>query len=139
MPAPAASIKKKGALSPHFTLSVQCRLASSHILPGCPPCDRLHGHTWTVRAFWSFESLDEHGMGANFRDLKDVLRREVHDRFDHRHLNDLPPFDRVAPTAENLAREVYGLLRERFDPGPRGRLVRVEVWEGPEACAAYED
>jgi len=122
-----------------FTLSVQCRLASSHILPGCPPCDRLHGHTWTVRAFWVFDGLDAHGMGANFRDLKDVLRREVHDRFDHRHLNDTAPFDRVPPTAENLAREVFALLGERFRPGPHGRLKRVEVWEGPEACAAYEE
>ena len=126
-------------MSGNFTLSVQCRLASSHVLPGCPPCDRLHGHTWTVRVFWAFATLDELGMGANFRDLKEVLRREVHERFDHRHLNDIPPFDRVAPTAENLAREVFTLVREHFHPGPRGRLVRVEVWEGPEACAAYEE
>lgn len=122
-----------------FTLSVQCRLASSHVLPGCPPCDRLHGHTWTVRAFWDYGALDEHGMGANFRDLKEVLRREVHERFDHRHLNDIAPFDRVSPTAENLAREVFRILRERFDAGASGRLARVEVWEGPEACAAYQE
>jgi len=122
-----------------FTLSVQCRLASSHVLEGCPPCDRLHGHTWTVRAFWEFGDLDQHGMGANFRDLKDVLRREVHDRFDHRHLNDIPPFDRVPPTAENLAREVFALLREKYRPGAQGRLARVEVWEGPDACAAYSE
>ena len=99
----------------------------------------MHGHTWTVRAFWEFASLDEHGMGANFRDLKDTLRREVHDRFDHRHLNDIAPFDRVPPTAENLAREVFTLLREKHHPGPRGTLARVEVWEGPEACAAYAE
>jgi 6-pyruvoyltetrahydropterin/6-carboxytetrahydropterin synthase len=122
-----------------FTLSVQCRLASSHVLEGCPPCDRLHGHTWTVRAFWEFGGLDQHGMGANFRDLKDVLRREVHDRFDHRHLNDIPPFDRVPPTAENLAREVFTLLCEKYRPGAQGRLARVEVWEGPDACAAYAE
>ncbi len=122
-----------------FTLSVQCRLASSHVLPGCPPCDRLHGHTWTVRAFWEFSGLDEHGMGANFRDLKAMLGREVHDRFDHRHLNDIAPFSTVPPTAENLAREVFTILRERPLPGPRGRLARVEVWEGPEACAAYAE
>jgi len=126
-------------LSPKFTLSVECRLASSHILPGCPPCDRLHGHTWTVRAFWSFAELDENGMGANFRDLKQVLRSDVHDRYDHRHLNELAPFDRVVPTAENLAREVFRILQERMGPGRGGRLARVEVWEGPEACAAYEE
>jgi 6-pyruvoyltetrahydropterin/6-carboxytetrahydropterin synthase len=75
----------------------------------------------------------------NFHNLKDALRREVHDRYDHRHLNDLAPFDKVPPTAENLAREVFIQLRERFRPGAHGQLVRVEVWEGPEACAAYEE
>jgi 6-pyruvoyltetrahydropterin/6-carboxytetrahydropterin synthase len=92
-----------------------------------------------VRAFWSFPALDEHGMGANFRDLKELLGREIHDRYDHRHLNDIEPFDRVPPTAENLAREVFKLLRERFRPPVGGKLVRIEVWEGPEACAAYEE
>jgi 6-pyruvoyltetrahydropterin/6-carboxytetrahydropterin synthase len=92
-----------------------------------------------VRAFWEYLTLDENGMGANFRDLRDVLHREVHARFDHRHLNDIPPFDTRPPTAENLAREVFVLLRERFGPGGRGRLRRVEVWEGPDACATYEE
>jgi len=78
-------------------------------------------------------------MGANFRDLKQVLRTEIHDRFDHRHLNDIAPFDSVPPTAENLAREVFRIVSERFSPGHGGRLLRVEVWEGPEACAAYEE
>lgn len=88
---------------------------------------------------WAFSSLDEHGMGTNFRDLKQILRSEVHDRYDHRHLNDIPPFDRVPPTAENLARQVFLHLNERFSLAPRGRLLRVEVWEGPEACAAYQE
>jgi 6-pyruvoyltetrahydropterin/6-carboxytetrahydropterin synthase len=92
-----------------------------------------------VRAFWEFGGLDEQGMGANFRDLKALLGREIHDRFDHRHLNEIPPFDTVPPTAENLAREVFRILRGRHDADPRGRLARVEVWEGPEACAAYAE
>ena len=128
----------KPPLSETFTLSVQCRLAASHTLPGCPPCDRLHGHTWTVRAFWRYSGLDEGGMGTNFRALKDLLRCEVEERFDHRHLNDVAPFDRVSATTENLAREIWRALSEAFDPGPQGRLVRVEVWEGPESCVAYE-
>jgi 6-pyruvoyltetrahydropterin/6-carboxytetrahydropterin synthase len=122
-----------------FTLSVECRLAASHVLPGCPPCDRMHGHTWTVRAHWAFADLDEHGMGMNFSDLKDALREHVHARYDHRHLNDLPPFAKTPPSAENLAREIFRLLTAGFDAGPRGRLTRVEVWEGPESCAAYEE
>jgi 6-pyruvoyltetrahydropterin/6-carboxytetrahydropterin synthase len=79
------------------------------------------------------------GMGANFHVLKDVLYAEVREKFDHRHLNDIPPFDHVAPTAENLAREAFRLLRGAFDPGPGGYLSRVEVWESPETCAVYEE
>jgi 6-pyruvoyltetrahydropterin/6-carboxytetrahydropterin synthase len=78
-------------------------------------------------------------MGVNFRVLKDALREHVHSRYDHRHLNDIAPFDRVAPTAENLAREIFGVLSSHFAVGPHGRLARVEVWEGPESCAAYEE
>lgn len=92
-----------------------------------------------MRAFWVFSGLDENGMGSNFRDLKQVLRTEIHDRYDHRHLNDIEPFDSVPPTAENLAREVFRVVSERFRPASGGKLVRVEVWEGPEACAAYEE
>jgi 6-pyruvoyltetrahydropterin/6-carboxytetrahydropterin synthase len=131
--------ERERTMSGTFTLSVQCRLAASHVLPGCPPCDRLHGHTWTVRAFWTFAGLDASGMGANFRDLKEALREQVRARYDHRHLNDIPPFDTSPPTAENLAREVFRVLASQVDTGPNGHLARVEVWEGPESCAAYEE
>jgi len=120
-------------------LSVECRLAASHVLQGCPPCDCLHGHTWTVRAYWAFSRLDGSGMAIDFHALKGVLNEHVRKRYDHRHLNDIPPFDIVPATAENLAKEAFGLLQKRFDPGPAGRLLRVEVWEGPDACAAYEE
>lgn len=126
-------------MSGTFTLSVQCRLSASHVLPGCPPCDQLHGHTWTVRAHWRFSELDDGGMGVNFRVLKEALHEHAHAPYDHRHLNDIEPFDTVPPTAENLAREVFRALAAGFDAGPRGRLVRVEVWEGPNSCAAYEE
>ncbi len=122
-----------------FTLSVECKISASHVLPGCPPCDRMHGHTWTVRAHWDFTALDASGMGVNFHDLKGALRLQVRDRFDHRHLNDIPPFDDIPATAENLAKEVFGLLSASFDAGDAGRLARVEVWEGPESCAAYRE
>jgi 6-pyruvoyltetrahydropterin/6-carboxytetrahydropterin synthase len=78
-------------------------------------------------------------MGVNFGVLKDILREQVAGRYDHRHLNDIPPFDDIPATAENLAKEVFSLLVSSFDPGPAGRLARVEVWEGPAACVAYEE
>jgi 6-pyruvoyltetrahydropterin/6-carboxytetrahydropterin synthase len=131
--------RKRITVSGVYALSAECILAASHVIPGCPPCDRLHGHTWTVKAHWSFTVLDEHGMGVNFRTLKELLRTQVRVRFDHRHLNDIPPFDKIPATAENLAKEVFNLLKASFDPGPGGWLARVEVWEGPVSCAAYEE
>jgi 6-pyruvoyltetrahydropterin/6-carboxytetrahydropterin synthase len=92
-----------------------------------------------VRAYWDFNALNDSGMGVNFRELKSVLEEQVRDRFDHRHLNDIPPFDHIPATAENLAKEVFGLLSTTLDAGPAGRLARVEVWEGPESCAAYRE
>lgn len=126
-------------MSAIFTLSVQCRLSASHVLPDSPPCDRLHGHTWTVKAHWAYTELDSRGMGANFHALKDALQKHVRARYDHRHLNDIPPFDDLPPTAENLARQIYRILASHFDAGHKGRLARVEVWEGPESCASYEE
>ena len=126
-------------MSATYTLSVENKLSVSHILADCSPCDRLHGHTWRVRAEWVFTGLNGSGMGADFRMLKDVLRKEVGERFDHKHLNDESPFDKIQPTAENFAKEIYSLLKGSFDPGSTGRLNRVEVWEGPEAFAAYEE
>ena len=126
-------------MSSTYTLSVECRLACSHVLPGCPPCDRLHGHTWTVRAYWDFDNLDSMGMGINFRSLKKSLQELIHQKFDHRHLNDIPPFDEIPPTTEHLAREVHGILRNGVDVGPSGKLAKVEIWEGPESCASYQE
>ena len=42
-------------------------------------------------------------MVIDLKLLKDVIQREVVEPMDHRHLNhEVPPFDRVVPTAENL-------------------------------------
>jgi 6-pyruvoyltetrahydropterin/6-carboxytetrahydropterin synthase len=127
-----------GTMSGRFLLSVDGRFSASHTLPDCPPCDRLHGHTWTVRATWVFTDLDDKGMGINFSVLQQKLDELILHVYDHNHLNDLDPFDRLPPTAENLAKAFFLRLRDNYDPGPAGVLQRVEVWEGSTCCAAYE-
>jgi 6-pyruvoyltetrahydropterin/6-carboxytetrahydropterin synthase len=126
-------------LSGQYTVSVSCHFSASHTLPGCPPCDRLHGHTWKVRVHWVFTRLGSSGMGADFSTLKAELEKRIKAVYDHTHLNETPPFDRVVPTAENLAREFYHLLAENADPDSGGRVGRVEVWEGPDNSVAYEE
>lgn len=121
-----------------FVLSVEGSFSASHTLPDCPPCDRLHGHTWKVRTTWVFTGLDDKGMGMNFSVLKEKLDTHILRVFDHNHLNDLAPFDRLLPTAENLAKVFFLRLQEIDRDGASGALRRVEVWEGSDCCAAYE-
>jgi len=48
--------------------------------------------------------------------LKDLIRSEVEERFDHKNLNlDCPEFEGVIPTAENIAIVIYNLLRSKLD------------------------
>lgn len=120
-----------------YRLRVECRFSASHVLPGCPPCDRLHGHSWRLRGTWMFLALDETGMGANFALLRQLLEERIVRVYDHRHLNDVPPFDAVAPTAENLAREFYRMLKGH--PRVGGNLRTIELWEGSENSVVYEE
>jgi 6-pyruvoyltetrahydropterin/6-carboxytetrahydropterin synthase len=122
-----------------YTIMVECSFSASHALPGCPPCDRVHGHTWKVRAKWAFYELDEAGMGADFSRLRAHLGKEIEQIYDHTHLNDVAPFNRIKPTAENLAKEFFRALKKGLNFRSQGKLEQVEVWEGPENAVSYEE
>ena len=53
-----------------------------------------------------------HGMVLDLKELKEIIRREVLDTYDHRFLNrEVPPFSAVVPTAENMARDIWRRLQ----------------------------
>ena len=60
-------------------------------------CQDLHGHNWQVVVYCKSETLNENGMVVDFTQIK----KAVHDKLDHKHLNDVLDFN---PTAENIAR-----------------------------------
>jgi 6-pyruvoyltetrahydropterin/6-carboxytetrahydropterin synthase len=108
---------------------------AAHALHGYPgECRNLHGHTWDVEVVVSGERLDEVGIVYDFKTLKDDLAR-VLEPLDHAYLNDVPPFDALNPTAENLARHVFERLAETVGEGVR--VVEVSVWESPVARLTY--
>ncbi len=121
-----------------YTLKVLVDFAASHALRGYPgDCARLHGHNWKVEVEVTASALDELGMAMDFKTIRQAAR-EVVDRLDHRHLNDLPPFDRLNPTAEHIARHIFQALAERLDDA-RVRVSAVTVWETDRACARYSE
>lgn len=127
-----------------FTIFKDYRFAAGHFIPGhTGGCENLHGHNYRVRVHVAARELDKLGMVIDFADLKEIVEA-VLGPFDHRVINDFPPFDTVSPTAEELAaytyREVSGRIEIDGTGADRGLTVRkVEVWESESACATYEE
>jgi 6-pyruvoyltetrahydropterin/6-carboxytetrahydropterin synthase len=108
---------------------------AAHALVGYPgECCNLHGHTWDVEVVVAGDALDDVGIVYDFKTLKDDLDA-VLGPLDHHYLNDVPPFDGINPTAENLARHLFDSLSARV--GESVRVVEVSVWESPVARLTY--
>ncbi|MHB0912166.1 MAG: 6-carboxytetrahydropterin synthase QueD [Armatimonadota bacterium] len=118
-----------------YELMVESSFDSAHNLRGYEgPCESLHGHTYRVRAYYAGPELDELGMLIDFKKLKGALLQVVAD-LDHRYLNELPYFTETNPTAENLAKHIFGRMREAVGAG----IMRVSVWETPTSRATYSE
>jgi len=120
-----------------WIISTEIEFSSSHCLVEYDGmCSRLHGHNWVLRVYYEFESVDGRGLTVDYLELKRGLENVVLPRFDHLHLNDVPPFDTTSPTSENLAAEIFRMCREelRFEGG---RLREVELWETPKDMVRY--
>ena len=118
-----------------YSLTVRSSFSAAHLLREYEGnCERLHGHNWLVEATVESEEVDSRGMALDFRDMKRVLL-DVLARLDHRHLNEIPPFDIENPSSENIARHIYGEMEGKIT-GP-ARLARVAVWESEDARAEY--
>lgn len=98
-------------------------------------CENLHGHRFKVVVRVEATKLSEVGLAYDFAQLKYQLR-EVIALFDHTCLNNVPPFDNIEPSCENLAATIYGELQLHFSRSPV-ELARVEVWESPTSGVAY--
>jgi len=120
-----------------FTIFKDVTFAAAHAIRGhTRGCERLHGHNYRVRVHLRAAELDELGMVLDFVDLKAILA-EVLGPFDHRVINDVPPFDERNTTAERLAEYVHDEVSRRID-GDRVTVARVEIWENESSCAMFE-
>ena len=119
----------------NYEISVETTFAASHQLRDYKaPLEPLHGHNFRVEAFVTATSLPETGYIVDFLELEAMVK-EVVAPYDHRHMNDLPPFDEVNPTTENMARFFYDELAKKFSEG--AFLRRIRVWEAPTYSASY--
>jgi 6-pyruvoyltetrahydropterin/6-carboxytetrahydropterin synthase len=132
-----------------LTVSKECQFDAAHVLTNhTGQCKNLHGHTYRIVVEVA-EGVDDHDMVIDFKDLKQVVRDVILDRFDHAFVfNEASSSEcEIAAviakhgmksvglpfrsTAENLARYFYHELAERLN------VVSVKVYETPESCAEY--
>lgn len=93
-----------------------------------------HGHNYAVEVTLAGDPDPLTGMVMDLKELKDILNREVVEPFDHRFLNhEVPPFDRVIPTAENVAAEIW----RRIEPHVAGKLHNIRLWETSDLYVDY--
>jgi 6-pyruvoyltetrahydropterin/6-carboxytetrahydropterin synthase len=119
-----------------YEISVEQEFDAAHYLRGYRgKCENLHGHQFRVVARLRAKKLDKLGLAYDFTVLKDQLGG-ILGRFDHTCLNDVPPFDKINPTSENIASTVYSELKAVLR-GSRVSLSSVQVWESPRSCATY--
>ncbi len=121
-----------------YRLKVLTEFASAHTLRDYPgACSRMHGHNWKVETEVEASALDEVGMAVDFKQMK-AAAREVGERLDHRYLNELEPFDKINPTAENIAAYMYREIAARLN-SDTVKVCAVTLWETDRACVRYSE
>jgi len=125
-------------MPPRYTLKIVTDFAAAHSLRNYPgDCCRLHGHNWKVEAEVVATQLDELGIGIDFKTIKKETNA-LADQLDHRYLNEIPPFDEINPTAENIAAFLYRGLSEKLNNDTL-RVSAITLWETERACVRYSE
>lgn len=111
-----------------WELVVKEKFSAAHYLEHYQgKCEHMHGHTFQVEVTLIGNSLDRSGISFDFTRVRNRLREILPD---HCLLNDRVP---GPPSAENLARHFYQLLKDEFP------IQSVMVWESENAGARYRE
>jgi len=125
-------------MAARYTMKIVTDFAAAHLLRGYPgECSRLHGHNWKVEVEITARALDTVGMGVDFKVIKKITKDYL-DQWDHRHLNEIPPFDEINPTAENMSANIYQGLGQKLNSA-NVKVSAVTLWETERACVTYSE
>ena len=95
----------------------------------------FHGHNYTLEVWIDGDIDPETGYVIDLKLVKDLVKREIEERFDHRNLNlDCPEFQNLIPTAENVAVVCYDLLRDKIDSKFK---LSIRLWETENNIVEY--
>ena len=95
----------------------------------------FHGHNYEIHVKVVGEVDPVTGMVINLKDLSQIIKTHVEDRFDHKNLNlDTEEFKQLNPTAENICYVIWKILDEVLDDKYE---VTVRLYETPRNYVEY--
>jgi len=95
-----------------------------------------HGHNYELIVHVTGNIDPKTGYVMDMKVLKDLIKSEVEDAFDHKNLNEqVPEFKNLIPTAENIVVVIWNKLRPLIDSD---KQLAVTLYETPRNYVHYE-
>lgn len=124
-----------------FEVTVEAHFSSGHYLREYHgKCENPHGHNYRVLVTLAGKELESNGLLLDFKILKDILKPVVN-YLDHQMINELEPFTRVNPSAENLAKYFFDETNARLSEVTKGRVYvkSSTIFETDTSQATYSE
>lgn len=94
-----------------------------------------HGHNYELEITVRGEPDPVTGMILDLKELKEIVKREIISKVDHKHLNsDVEFLQGIVPTAENIVIAFWNILKDKI---PAGELYELKLYETPRNIAIY--
>ena len=95
----------------------------------------FHGHNYELIVSVTGDIDKKTGYVIDIKVLKDIIKEEVEDAFDHKNLNiEVPEFAELNPTAENIAVVIYNKIKPRLNPTFD---LEITLYETPRNFVTY--
>lgn len=95
----------------------------------------FHGHNYELIVSVFGEIDPETGFVIDVKILKDLIKSEIENSFDHKNLNvEVPEFKDLNPTAENIAVVIWNKLRPHLDSE---KDLEVILYETPRNFVSF--
>lgn len=94
-----------------------------------------HGHNYELEVGVTGPVNAKTGFVISITELKEYIKSEIEDAFDHKNLNvEVPEFSELNPTAENIAIVIWNKLRLKINPE---LSLSVTLYETPRNFVTY--
>jgi 6-pyruvoyltetrahydropterin/6-carboxytetrahydropterin synthase len=119
-----------------YEVLITTKFSAAHQLRGYDgEFERLHGHNWGATILVEAKELDGMEVGIDFVALKKQTDK-ILGRLDYQNINEVAPFDKLNPSAENIARWLFESLSEELNT-ENAKVKRVQINETDAQGAAY--